>query len=255
MPKKGKVLIDLTDDDEAPRVGEGGETSMSTDERLAWQLQGEGEEAGLSAYTTAGDERLAWQLQHGEGPTASSSGSDERLARQMQKDEFAPLEAALALLAKKKTKAPRPTANAYMVEVSKSARAACAVCNEKIAKGVVRCGVDRPGSMYMSWQHLKCTFFEPRGVFTSGQEVQGYSDLTSEQQDEVDVQVAESASKDHVDTIDPDELIRKDWDTPLDPPDTLLMPLLPYQKEGLGWMVNQEESSLRGGILADEMGK
>jgi DNA repair protein RAD16 len=34
----------------------------------------------------------------------------------------------------------------------------------------------------------------------------------------------------------------------------LLMPLLPYQKEGLGWMLHQEESSVHGGILADEMG-
>lgn len=33
------------------------------------------------------------------------------------------------------------------------------------------------------------------------------------------------------------------------------MPLLPYQKEGLAWMVHQETSSSnRGGILADEMG-
>jgi DNA repair protein RAD16 len=32
------------------------------------------------------------------------------------------------------------------------------------------------------------------------------------------------------------------------------MPLLPYQKEGLGWMSNQESSDMHGGILADEMG-
>eukprot|EP00191_Tetraselmis_sp_GSL018_P011900 CAMPEP_0177603418 /NCGR_PEP_ID=MMETSP0419_2-20121207/15501_1 /TAXON_ID=582737 /ORGANISM="Tetraselmis sp., Strain GSL018" /LENGTH=1172 /DNA_ID=CAMNT_0019097187 /DNA_START=210 /DNA_END=3726 /DNA_ORIENTATION=+ len=34
----------------------------------------------------------------------------------------------------------------------------------------------------------------------------------------------------------------------------LLMPLLPYQKEFLGWAVNQERGSIRGGLLADEMG-
>lgn len=37
------------------------------------------------------------------------------------------------------------------------------------------------------------------------------------------------------------------------PPD-LIMPLLRYQKEWLAWALKQEESTTRGGILADEMG-
>jgi hypothetical protein len=38
----------------------------------------------------------------------------------------------------------------------------------------------------------------------------------------------------------------------MEPPGTLLMPLLPYQKEGLGWLYNQEtQSETFGGILAD----
>ena len=52
-----------------------------------------------------------------------------------------------------------------------------------------------------------------------------------------------------------DELVRVDWNTPKEPCSDLLMPLLPYQKEGLGWMVHQENSESRGGILADEMGR
>ena len=55
-------------------------------------------------------------------------------------------------------------------------------------------------------------------------------------------------------SVDPDELVRKTWTTQKEPPNTLLMPLLPYQKEGLGWMYNQEQISVHGGILADEMG-
>ena len=55
-------------------------------------------------------------------------------------------------------------------------------------------------------------------------------------------------------STDPDELVRKTWTTQKEPPNTLLMPLLPYQKEGLGWMYNQEQNSVHGGILADEMG-
>lgn len=40
----------------------------------------------------------------------------------------------------------------------------------------------------------------------------------------------------------------------LEPPLELLLPLLPYQKEFLGWGIAQERSALHGGILADEMG-
>ncbi|KAG5606812.1 hypothetical protein H5410_028304 [Solanum commersonii] len=38
------------------------------------------------------------------------------------------------------------------------------------------------------------------------------------------------------------------------PPSDLIMPLLRYQKEWLAWALTQEESTARGGILADEMG-
>jgi hypothetical protein len=37
-------------------------------------------------------------------------------------------------------------------------------------------------------------------------------------------------------------------------PPGLLMPLLPFQRESLAWMCEQEESKYKGGILADEMG-
>ena len=41
----------------------------------------------------------------------------------------------------------------------------------------------------------------------------------------------------------------------VEPSSDLLMPLLPYQREGLGWMVHQELGNNNyGGILADEMG-
>ncbi|KAG5581349.1 hypothetical protein H5410_051976 [Solanum commersonii] len=38
------------------------------------------------------------------------------------------------------------------------------------------------------------------------------------------------------------------------PPSDLIMPLLRYRKEWLAWALKQEESTARGGILADEMG-
>ncbi|KAH0653505.1 hypothetical protein KY289_031183 [Solanum tuberosum] len=39
-----------------------------------------------------------------------------------------------------------------------------------------------------------------------------------------------------------------------EPPSNLILPLLKYQKEWLAWSLKQEESTFKGGILADEMG-
>jgi DNA repair protein RAD16 len=50
------------------------------------------------------------------------------------------------------------------------------------------------------------------------------------------------------------EAAASSWTQSREPPDTLLAPMLPYQKEGLAWMCAQEAGPLRGGILADEMG-
>jgi DNA repair protein RAD16 len=38
----------------------------------------------------------------------------------------------------------------------------------------------------------------------------------------------------------------------MEPGKELLMPLLPYQKEFLAWAVKQEQSAVRGGVLAGE---
>ena len=43
----------------------------------------------------------------------------------------------------------------------------------------------------------------------------------------------EKLTDDDTTPIDPDELIRKAWETPLEPSSDLLMPLLQYQKEGI----------------------
>jgi SNF2 family DNA or RNA helicase len=40
---------------------------------------------------------------------------------------------------------------------------------------------------------------------------------------------------------------------PADPPPALKCTLLPFQRESLYWMTQQERSSFRGGILADEV--
>ena len=40
----------------------------------------------------------------------------------------------------------------------------------------------------------------------------------------------------------------------MEQPEEIVAPLLPYQRQFLAWAVSQEQSSVRGGILADEMG-
>lgn len=62
------------------------------------------------------------------------------------------------------------------------------------------------------------------------------------------------ASKDEIDEdsqpIDPSELVRKEWSIPMEPPETLVLPILPYQKEGLGWMHNQVR--ILGNVLVSD---
>jgi hypothetical protein len=40
----------------------------------------------------------------------------------------------------------------------------------------------------------------------------------------------------------------------MEQPEEIVAKLLPYQREFLAWAVSQERSTVRGGILADEMG-
>ena len=57
-------------------------------------------------------------------------------------------------------------------------------------------------------------------------------------------------STDDIDLDNQNEVVAETADAPSD----LIMPLLRYQKEWLAWALKQEESTTRGGILADEMG-
>lgn len=104
------------------------------------------------------------------------------------------------------------------------------------------------------WQHLPCTIFAD--YLESENDIEGFEYLNEEQQALVKARVEQSRDEEDEDAkpIDPAELVRKEWTTQREPPETLVLPILPYQKEGLGWMYNQEQIEYRGGILADEMG-
>ena len=84
----------------------------------------------------------------------------------------------------------------------------------------------------------------------------GYMELSKPDQELLRNRLVKSSTEEDEDAkpLDPDSLVRKVWTEPKEPSEDLLMPLLPYQKEGLGWMSSQEHSDVHGGILADEMG-
>ena len=86
--------------------------------------------------------------------------------------------------------------------------------------------------------------------------IDGYTELPKVDQELLRNRLIKSATEEDDDAkpLDPDSLVRKVWTERKEPSEDLLMPLLPYQKEGLGWMSSQEHSDVHGGILADEMG-
>ena len=146
----------------------------------------------------------------------------------------------------------------YLLELAKSGRSKCKKCDDLIPVSVVRVGVETdcgPYGMQFLWQHLSCTIFHS-AITDPLNQLDGFQEL--DDNDKILVSQRIEASKHEIDRdyipVNPDELVRVDWTEPLEAPNELLMPLLPYQKEGLGWMVHQEASAMAGGILADEMG-
>ena len=144
----------------------------------------------------------------------------------------------------------------YLVELAKSGRAECKKCDEKIGHKEVRIGVILEGDwgLFTRWQHLHCTIFHRS--LQNVEAIDGFQALDAEHQKEVRERFEDSKNEvdEDMKPLDPDDLVRKTWCEPMEPCEDLLMPLLPYQKEGLGWMMHQERSDTRGGILADEMG-
>jgi len=66
-------------------------------------------------------------------------------------------------------------------------------------------------------------------------------DVTARAQEIVSERLEKSATEvdEEMQPIDPTELVRKEWDQAMEPHEDLVLPILPYQKEGLGWMYNQ----------------
>lgn len=122
----------------------------------------------------------------------------------------------------------------YVVELAKSGRAVCRRCDEKIDNKTIRVGVILDGDygLYTRWQHLHCTVFHK--TITSADPLDGFRELSAADKEAVTQRVIDSQNEVDEDDIplDPSEMVRKNWEKPLEPSSDLLMPLLPYQKEG-----------------------
>lgn len=146
----------------------------------------------------------------------------------------------------------------YVIQKSPTGRARCRKCSQYIEKGELRFGVPiqhngGENGWISAWQHLTCTRIDERTGYDDF--IYGFSALGADEKTCVTVEVASTEVPEHLKPLNPDDLIVRGKMEECTPPKTLLRLLLPYQKEGVGWMVRQETTSdIKGGILADEMG-
>lgn len=160
-------------------------------------------------------------------------------------------------------------AHVYVVltEIAKSGRAKCRICGEMIEKGIPRIGVPikwRGGEhgYISSWKHPGCVRIENDEVLRKkiaaapAQWIYGFDALNKEQQALVEREVTSTTIPEHMKPIDPNDasFTVSAVHPEAEQPPNMRLALLPFQREGYGWMLMQERSAMRGGILADQMG-
>ena len=118
----------------------------------------------------------------------------------------------------------------FVVEKSKTNRAECKRCETKIAKNLTRVGIqmDSDWGMFTRWQHLPCTVFPKfkgtnsptrSNAIVYAESLEGFHELEAEAKEDVITRVFESQSEIDEDfiPIDPNEMVRKGWEVPLEP--------------------------------------
>jgi len=157
--------------------------------------------------------------------------------------------------------APREVLYRYNVGYAPSGRARCRKCSDFIQKGKVRFGIPikDPRGTYgfiSCWQHLECTRLDDGEDVKPDKEVHGFRELLKEDQALVREELKKKGIPSHWESIDPETVVKREpGSLPRQPaPPAVVLPLLPFQEEGLAWMVRQEGTPLKGGVLADEMG-
>jgi len=144
-------------------------------------------------------------------------------------------------------------------EYSKSSQAKCRFCSEKILKDTLRIGVPIKWKQWItSWRHLQCFYVDDDGDAIIDSEVYGMENVRSE-----DMAIAMDALRRTSppiadETLNPEnaDFLGKHKDLIRMPaPSVMTVSLLPFQEEGLHWLVQQEEHNpVGGGMLCDQMG-
>ena len=148
----------------------------------------------------------------------------------------------------------------YRIEYASTARATCRSCDEKIEKDSLRVATrplfrGKPG--FMSYRHLQCQVF-PNEI-SQIDHVGGWRRLKADDRELLKQQLDESKLRidEERKEMNADELVPAAFQGELrKAPPGLAANLLPFQREGVSWMYNQEINvkEVKGGILADEMG-
>jgi len=146
----------------------------------------------------------------------------------------------------------------YRVEYASTGRSTCKSCDEKIEKNCLRIACrplfrGKPG--FVCYRHLRCQIL-PEEI-TQMNEVGGWRRLKPEDKVLLEKQLEESKLRidEENQEMDADELVQTAFQGELrEAPPGLEATLLPFQREGVSWMYNQEKSEVKGGIEADEMG-
>ena len=172
-----------------------------------------------------------------------------------------------------------------MASIAPTNRARCGKCSETIGKGTPRVGMPYQwrGSYFgyvTGWYHAECVRFE--GMTTEEVKARTYwkgevehenakaktapqkgkKKTTDYIEDErvrdelMKTLTSESKPKCEEDAVDPNAgtFLKREAIRPAEPPRGLVRHLLPFQREGLAWMMGNEKTAVKGGILADEMG-
>jgi len=145
------------------------------------------------------------------------------------------------------------------LEHAKSGMATCKFCEERIAKGTVRLGLPKKfsGGYISAWRHPQCFFVEDEGGPIEISEAFGFEKLESDEDRKlVREAMARLKPKEVDESLNPENpnFLKKQVVRKAETPRLMTTKLLPFQQEGLYWLLEQEKSDIGGGLLCDEMG-
>ena len=152
----------------------------------------------------------------------------------------------------------------YWAGIASSGRAECRKCGKKIAQGALRIGLPRKqasgtAGYIVTWHHLECCRVDGLSAAALAPLVyfeEGVAADTEKRKSVLETLTATTVPE-CSQAIDPTDDAFMGMQHELSrarAPAALKATLLPFQEKGLGWMLKQELSEHRGGILADDMG-